>query len=52
MKHFKSEVDTIKMDRECGLVMADRDLRFEVGDIITCYDVREVEQEIDWSPGF
>lgn len=52
LKHFKAEVDTIKVDRECGVSVEDEDLEFEVGDTIVCYDEREVEQDIDWSPGF
>nr|KAG5699746.1 hypothetical protein BaRGS_014162 [Batillaria attramentaria] len=52
LKHFKTEVETIKVDRECGISVEDEDVEFEAGDIIVCYEEREVEQDIDWSPGF
>ncbi|XP_076464349.1 translation initiation factor IF-2, mitochondrial-like [Babylonia areolata] len=52
LKHFKSEVDSVKMDRECGISIDDQDFHFQVGDEIVCFETKEVEQEIDWTPGF
>ena len=52
LKHFKSEVDTVKTDRECGISLVDQDVDFQVGDIVICFDTQEVKQEIDWTPGF
>ncbi|XP_025105138.1 translation initiation factor IF-2, mitochondrial-like isoform X2 [Pomacea canaliculata] len=52
LKHFKVEVESIKMDRECGINVDDPNLEFQVGDVIICYDVREMEQDIDWQPHF
>ena len=52
LKHFKTEVETIKRDRECGISVEDEDLLFQVGDEIVCFETEEVEQEIDWDPGF
>ncbi|KAL8619869.1 hypothetical protein ACOMHN_025955 [Nucella lapillus] len=52
LKHFKAEVESVKMDRECGITVDDRDFLFQVGDEIVCFETTEMEQEIDWSPGF
>ncbi|XP_041353564.1 translation initiation factor IF-2, mitochondrial-like [Gigantopelta aegis] len=52
LKHFKNEVDSIKTDVECGISLEDRGMKFKVGDIIRCYDMQEVTQDIDWEPGF
>ncbi|XP_070179262.1 translation initiation factor IF-2, mitochondrial-like [Littorina saxatilis] len=52
LKHFKSEVESVKMDRECGISVDNPNIQFQVGDVIVCYDTKEVEQEIDWTTGF
>ncbi|CAL1269853.1 unnamed protein product [Larinioides sclopetarius] len=52
LRHEKSDVETIKKDVECGLMVADTEISFEPGDIIICYDPKSVAQETDWNPGF
>jgi translation initiation factor IF-2 len=52
LKHFKSEVDSIAKDRECGISLEDGEIEFRVGDVIVCYESKQVKQEIDWNPGF
>ncbi|KAK6183487.1 hypothetical protein SNE40_010962 [Patella caerulea] len=52
LKHLKNEVETIKMDVECGLSLSDSSFIFKEGDIIQCFDSKQVTQVIDWDPGF
>uniref|UniRef100_G3MKY6 Translation initiation factor IF-2, mitochondrial n=1 Tax=Amblyomma maculatum TaxID=34609 RepID=G3MKY6_AMBMU len=52
MRHLKNEVDTIKKDVECGLMLQDASVRFQQGDILVCYTMKQVPQETDWDPGF
>lgn len=52
MRHLKNEVDSIKKDVECGLMLADSSVRFQHGDVLVCYTVKQVPQETDWDPGF
>ena len=52
LRYFKDEVDSIKRDMECGVQLDDKAFVFEVGDKVVCYEMKEVKQELDWSPGF
>ena len=52
MRHLKEEVDGIARGKECGLRFTDQDLRFEAGDTLICYRVKQVQQTTDWDPGF
>lgn len=52
MRHLKNEVDTIKVDTECGLQLADKTINFEPGDTIVCFQIKMVPQTTTWDPGF
>lgn len=52
LKHEKSDVDSIKKDVECGLMIEDPEIIFEPGDVIICYNPKSVAQVTDWNPGF
>ncbi|XP_064623673.1 translation initiation factor IF-2, mitochondrial-like [Lineus longissimus] len=52
LKHFKNEVDSIKLDVECGLSFSDKSIAIQPGDTIVCYTIKEVEQTIDWDLDF
>lgn len=54
IKHIKENIDTVTKDMECGLrfegVENTKGLRFQKGDIIKCYDKKQIPQETIWSP--
>ncbi|CAN8031726.1 unnamed protein product [Ixodes persulcatus] len=52
MRHLKNEVDSIKKDVECGLMLQDSGVRFQHGDVLVCFSIKQVPQETDWDPGF
>lgn len=52
LKHFKEEVDSIKKEQECGIGIDDPKFAFEPQDVITTYEIKLVDQEVDWQPGF
>ncbi|XP_063869292.1 LOW QUALITY PROTEIN: translation initiation factor IF-2, mitochondrial-like [Scylla paramamosain] len=52
MRHLKEEVESITRGKECGLCFADHDLRFQSGDTLICYRIKQVPQTTDWDPGF
>ncbi|GFR85012.1 translation initiation factor IF-2 [Elysia marginata] len=52
MKYFKDEVDSIKKEQECGIAIDDQDFTFEPQDLIVNFEIKEVDQEIDWVHGF
>lgn len=52
MRHLKDEVESIARGKECGLRFEDDELRFQPGDTLICYRIREVPQKTDWDPGF
>ncbi|XP_071054403.1 translation initiation factor IF-2, mitochondrial [Onthophagus taurus] len=52
MRHLKNEVDTIKKGLECGLQLLDRDIKFEQGDVLICFEKKMEKQKTDWDPGF
>jgi len=52
LKHLKEEASEVEAGKECGLILEDKEIRFQPGDKITSYNVKQVTQETDWSPGF
>ncbi|GFS35256.1 translation initiation factor IF-2, mitochondrial [Nephila pilipes] len=52
LRHEKSDVDSIKKDVECGLMIENQEISFEPGDTIVCYNPKSVAQLTDWNPGF
>ncbi|KAG5897283.1 hypothetical protein JTB14_011449 [Gonioctena quinquepunctata] len=52
MRHVKNEVDVIKSDTECGLQFNEKEMDFEQGDTIICFETKKVAQKCDWDPGF
>ncbi|XP_066586310.1 translation initiation factor IF-2, mitochondrial [Prorops nasuta] len=52
MRHLKTEVNTVKVDVQCGLRVEDPTVSFMPGDIIVCFKTNEVTQETKWNPGF
>lgn len=52
MRHLKEEVESIARGKECGLRFDDQDLRFQPGDTLICYRIKQVSQTTDWDPGF
>lgn len=52
MKHLKTEVESIKIEVECGLTFADSTIIPEIGDSLVCYKNINVPQELDWDLGF
>ncbi|XP_060687498.1 translation initiation factor IF-2, mitochondrial isoform X1 [Hemiscyllium ocellatum] len=51
LKHLKDDVPVVKTGMECGLSL-DKDLNFELGDEIICYEEKQIQQKISWDPGF
>ncbi|NWR38010.1 IF2M factor, partial [Tachuris rubrigastra] len=51
LKHHKADAQVIKAGMDCGLSL-DRNLEFQVGDDIICYEETEVQQTTSWDPGF
>lgn len=51
LKHHKDDIQTVKVGMECGL-SADGDVDFKAGDVIICFQEREVTQVTSWDPGF
>ncbi|NWU74309.1 IF2M factor, partial [Onychorhynchus coronatus] len=51
LKHHKDDAQVIKMGMDCGLSL-DRNLEFNIGDDIICYEETEVQQTTSWDPGF
>ncbi|KAI1896978.1 hypothetical protein AGOR_G00100480 [Albula goreensis] len=51
LKHHKDTVQTVKTGMECGLSL-DKELDFQPGDQIICYQETEKAQTISWDPGF
>uniref|UniRef100_A0A670HUY2 Mitochondrial translational initiation factor 2 n=1 Tax=Podarcis muralis TaxID=64176 RepID=A0A670HUY2_PODMU len=51
MKHHKDDVPVVKTGMDCGLSL-DKNIAFQVGDEIVCFNEKEVEQTISWDPGF
>ncbi|CAI5771344.1 translation initiation factor IF-2, mitochondrial [Podarcis lilfordi] len=51
LKHHKDDVPVVKTGMDCGLSL-DKNIAFQVGDEIVCFNEKEVEQTISWDPGF
>lgn len=52
MRHLKDEVDVIKKDTECGLQLGTKDVHFQHGDVLICFERKSQSQTTDWDPGF
>ncbi|KAI4468575.1 translation initiation factor if-2-related [Holotrichia oblita] len=52
MRHLKDEVDVIKKDLECGLQLASKDIQFQPGDTLICFEKKIQHQNTEWDPGF
>lgn len=52
LKHLKDEVNEIPQGKECGLMVASGEVRFEQGDEIISYTTRLEPQKCEWNPGF
>lgn len=52
LRHFKNEVDSIKVDVECGLMFKDHSIEALPGDTILCYEMVNVPQELEWDTEF
>ncbi|XP_077670070.1 translation initiation factor IF-2, mitochondrial isoform X3 [Eretmochelys imbricata] len=51
LKNHKDDVQIVKTGMDCGLSL-DKNIEFNIGDEIICYEEKEVEQTISWDPGF
>ncbi|XP_021393365.2 translation initiation factor IF-2, mitochondrial isoform X2 [Lonchura striata] len=51
LKHHKDDVQVIKTGMDCGLSL-DKNLEFSIGDVMICYEEKEVQQTTSWDPGF
>ena len=49
LKHFKTEVESIKNDVECGLSFKDQTVAPQTGDVVVCFEYRKVKQELNWN---
>lgn len=49
LKHFKTEVDVIKTNSECGLTLSGFSDRLKSGDKIICYKKQVLKCELDWT---
>ena len=52
MRHLKNEVQTIKQGVEGGLKIKDKNVRFQPGDVVRCYNIAFVPDTIQWETGF
>ncbi|KAK3599626.1 hypothetical protein CHS0354_029082 [Potamilus streckersoni] len=52
LKHHKNEVESIKVDVECGISFENFQDDFQVGDEIHCSALKETKQEVKWDLGF
>lgn len=59
LRHHKDEVESIKKDFECGIMLAqnvitdkagDNAIRFLPQDMLACYQLAKVRQQLKWSP--
>lgn len=51
MKHFKDDVQTVKVGMECGLTV-EGNTDFLPGDVIICIEEVNMPQVTSWDPGF
>ncbi len=52
LKHLRDDVQSVKKGVECGLSFTNHDIKFQKGDQIVCYTVRQVTQTAKWDYGF
>jgi translation initiation factor IF-2 len=52
LKHLREDVQSIRKGVECGLSFTNHDIKFQKGDQIVCYTVRQVTQQAKWDFGF
>eukprot|EP00092_Neocalanus_flemingeri_P027609 GFUD01029958.1.p1 GENE.GFUD01029958.1~~GFUD01029958.1.p1 ORF type:complete len:752 (+),score=258.64 GFUD01029958.1:60-2315(+) len=52
LKHLKEEVSEIVQNQECGVRVADSELKFEAGDQVLAIEAREEANTCKWDPGF
>lgn len=52
LKHIRDDVQSIPKGMECGLSFTNHDIKFQKGDQIICYTVRQVPQQAKWDYGF
>lgn len=52
LKHHKNEVDSIKVDVECGLSFSDQRHQPQAGDQVVCYELISKKQTIQWDLDF
>ena len=52
LKHFKDETATVGVGKECGLKLADTQVRFQSGDTVVCYELKPEIPDLEWDTGF
>ncbi|CAK9301756.1 unnamed protein product [Gordionus sp. m RMFG-2023] len=53
LKHFKTEVDSISKNNECGLSLEDDNgIEYKPGDIIKSISIKKITPKIQWDMGF
>jgi translation initiation factor IF-2 len=52
LKHVREDVQSIKKGVECGLSFTNHEIKFQKGDQIVCYTIRQVTHEAKWDFGF
>jgi len=52
LKHFKNEVESVKTDVECGLSFKDQSILPQTGDVVVCFEYRQVKPELSWNLDF
>jgi len=53
LKHFKDELPTIGVGKECGLKFGDdTDVTFQSGDVLVCYELKPEIPTLEWDTGF
>ncbi|XP_054856714.1 translation initiation factor IF-2, mitochondrial isoform X2 [Eublepharis macularius] len=51
LKHHQDDVPVVKTGMDCGLSL-EKNVEFQVGDKIVCFNEKKIEQKISWNPGF
>jgi len=52
LKHMKDEVSEIIQNQECGIRVADAEVKFQEGDTVFAINMREESNFCRWDPGF
>jgi len=52
LKHMKDEVSEIIQNQECGIRVADAEVKFQEGDTVYAINMREESNFCRWDPGF